>query len=113
MSAIVQNLPQIRNFSCWLSEQCRYTGATYLQNHLITVYRSSQQGIVIDRRDVITGSFNFTKAAQQRNAENVLLIKHNPALAATYAANWERCAAEARPLRDHRQDQRCGIATPD
>jgi PLD-like domain len=31
--------------------------------------------IVIDGELVITGSFNFTKAAQQDNAENVLMIR--------------------------------------
>ncbi|NWG87504.1 MAG: phospholipase D family protein [Hydrogenophilaceae bacterium] len=39
---------------------------------------------------VITGSFNFTHAAQYRNAENVLLLRGNPLLADAYAANWRR-----------------------
>jgi phosphatidylserine/phosphatidylglycerophosphate/cardiolipin synthase-like enzyme len=39
---------------------------------------------------VITGSFNFTWTAQHRNAENVLIARDNPALAARYADNWER-----------------------
>jgi phosphatidylserine/phosphatidylglycerophosphate/cardiolipin synthase-like enzyme len=38
---------------------------------------------------VITGSFNFTAAAQNHNAEN-LLVLDDPALAAEYKANWER-----------------------
>ena len=42
--------------------------------------------IVIDGALVITGSFNFTKAAQQKNAENLLLLR-DAALAAQYAQN--------------------------
>jgi len=31
--------------------------------------------MIIDQEIVITGSFNFTKAAEERNAENLLIIK--------------------------------------
>jgi phosphatidylserine/phosphatidylglycerophosphate/cardiolipin synthase-like enzyme len=44
--------------------------------------------MVIDHETVITGSFNFTYAAQRDNAEN-LLILHDPALAARYLNNWK------------------------
>lgn len=37
---------------------------------------------------VITGSFNFTFAAQNKNAENVLVLHGNPLLANAYFANW-------------------------
>jgi phosphatidylserine/phosphatidylglycerophosphate/cardiolipin synthase-like enzyme len=53
--------------------------------------------MVIDRDTVITGSFNFTAAAQKKNAENVLLIKGHPNIAAAYAKNWERRLAASRP----------------
>lgn len=43
--------------------------------------------IIIDSQKVITGSFNFTNNADQRNAENVLLIQ-DANLAATYLKNW-------------------------
>lgn len=39
---------------------------------------------------VITGSYNFTHAAQYKNAENLLIVRGNPALAKAYAANWQR-----------------------
>lgn len=45
--------------------------------------------IVIDGETVLTGSFNFTKAAEEQNAENLLVI-HDPQLAAQYAQNWQR-----------------------
>ena len=44
--------------------------------------------MVIDGATVITGSFNFTKAAETSNAENLLVIR-SPELAAKYAANWQ------------------------
>ena len=39
---------------------------------------------------VITGSFNFTHAAQFRNAENLLLFRHNRELTTAYLENWRR-----------------------
>ncbi|MFO1183513.1 MAG: phospholipase D family protein [Bauldia sp.] len=52
--------------------------------------------MVIDGRVVITGSFNFTTAAQKANAENVLIVKNDPALAKAYEANWQKRAAASR-----------------
>jgi phosphatidylserine/phosphatidylglycerophosphate/cardiolipin synthase-like enzyme len=46
---------------------------------------------------VITGSYNWTYAAQQKNAENVLLLRDSPDIANAYAANWRRHYAEALP----------------
>lgn len=43
--------------------------------------------MIIDNRVVITGSFNFTKAAQNRNAENLLIIENHD-LVKKYLANW-------------------------
>lgn len=48
--------------------------------------------IIIDHRIVVTGSFNFTRAAQKSNAENVLIIE-DPRLAQRYIQNWEHRAA--------------------
>lgn len=48
---------------------------------------------------VVTGSFNFTHAGQYRNAENVLILRGNPDLAAAYAANWRRHMNHAHPFR--------------
>jgi phosphatidylserine/phosphatidylglycerophosphate/cardiolipin synthase-like enzyme len=58
--------------------------AVYLDgNHTI----AHNKVIVIDRETVITGSFNFTNAAETKNAENVLVVK-SKALAGLYAENW-------------------------
>lgn len=47
---------------------------------------------------VITGSFNWTYAAQRRNAENVLIISGQNAVTARYRMNWDRHRADARPF---------------
>jgi len=44
--------------------------------------------MIVDRKIVVTGSFNFTTSAEDRNAENLLIIE-DPKLAARYLANWE------------------------
>jgi phosphatidylserine/phosphatidylglycerophosphate/cardiolipin synthase-like enzyme len=46
---------------------------------------------------VITGSYNFTWSAQARNAENLLILRDNPALAETYLKNWQRHRRDAEP----------------
>jgi phosphatidylserine/phosphatidylglycerophosphate/cardiolipin synthase-like enzyme len=46
---------------------------------------------------VVTGSFNWTAAAQRRNAENVLILRRNRDLARAYEANWRRHQAQASP----------------
>lgn len=43
--------------------------------------------IIIDGEVVITGSFNFSRAAEERNAENLLVIR-DKALAEKYSNNW-------------------------
>ena len=47
---------------------------------------------------VITGSFNFTHAAQHRNAENLLLFRHNRELTTAYLDNWRRHREHSQPL---------------
>jgi len=49
---------------------------------------------------LITGSFNFTQAAQFKNAENVLILSGHAALADLYLKNWQRHFEHARPYRD-------------
>ncbi len=45
----------------------------------------------------ITGSYNFTYSARMRNAENVVILRGNPALLRAYLDNWMRHRAEALP----------------
>ena len=48
--------------------------------------------IVIDGETVITGSYNFSKNAETRNNENLLIIKGNREIAVSYLAEFERIA---------------------
>ena len=56
--------------------------------------------IVIDAElphaTTITGSYNFTIAAQRSNAENVVVLRDHPAVARAYRENWQRLKAGAR-----------------
>jgi phosphatidylserine/phosphatidylglycerophosphate/cardiolipin synthase-like enzyme len=73
----------------------KYTSATFLANSGIPTYIDDKHAIahnkimIIDRETVITGSFNFTKAAEEKNAENLLIIK-NKGLAKLYLDNWSK-----------------------
>ena len=46
---------------------------------------------------VITGSYNFTHAAQFRNAENVVILKGNPPLCEAFRRNWDRHKTHSSP----------------
>lgn len=46
---------------------------------------------------VITGSYNFTYSAQALNAENLLILRDNPAVARAYLDNWQRHRGDAVP----------------
>jgi len=50
--------------------------------------------MIIDGDTVITGSFNFTTAAERQNAENLLVVRDRT-LAARYVENWRTHAAHS------------------
>ena len=50
--------------------------------------------MIFDQAQVLTGSFNFSAAAQKRNAEN-LVILDDPGLVASYLDNFLRHAGHA------------------
>jgi phosphatidylserine/phosphatidylglycerophosphate/cardiolipin synthase-like enzyme len=72
----------------------RYSSATFLANAQVPTFIDSSHAIahnkvmVIDGRIILTGSFNFSKAAEESNAENLLVIDDSQ-LAAKYMANWK------------------------
>jgi phosphatidylserine/phosphatidylglycerophosphate/cardiolipin synthase-like enzyme len=73
----------------------KYTEADFLAHMHIPTLIDDQHAIahnkiiIIDRSTVITGSFNFTKAAEEKNAENLLVIKGNTSLVNQYVKNFE------------------------
>lgn len=73
----------------------KYSAADFTAHAGIPTYIDSAHAIahnkvmVIDKDVVITGSFNFTKAAEEHNAENLLIIRSRE-LARDYIENWEK-----------------------
>ena len=78
-----------------------YYAFNYLISHKVPIwcdYRpqiAHNKVVVLDDNTVITGSFNFTSAAQYKNAENSLVI-HDQNLARFYHQNWDRRLEQSR-----------------
>lgn len=85
-----------------------------LRDHGVPVLADAEHGaahnkvMLLDpvgrRPAVITGSFNFTLAAQYRNSENLLIFRGNPDLTRAYLENWTQHRAHAKPLTDSNPD---------
>jgi len=81
----------------------RYSSATFIANEGIPTYIDAAHKIahnkvmIIDGKSLITGSFNFTKAAEEGNAENLLLISNAPDLAKQYTVNWKEHLGHSQP----------------
>jgi phosphatidylserine/phosphatidylglycerophosphate/cardiolipin synthase-like enzyme len=54
--------------------------------------------MILDGEVVITGSYNWTLAAENNNGENLLVI-WDPRLAGVYTKNWQRHADYSIPYR--------------
>jgi phosphatidylserine/phosphatidylglycerophosphate/cardiolipin synthase-like enzyme len=73
----------------------KYSSATLLNNSGILTYIDAKHAIahnnimIIDGATIITGSFNFTTAAEEKNAENLLVIMGEPTLVKKYLANFQ------------------------
>jgi phosphatidylserine/phosphatidylglycerophosphate/cardiolipin synthase-like enzyme len=73
----------------------KYTSADFVAHAGIPTFIDAAHAIahnkimIIDRSTLITGSFNFTKAAEERNAENLLVMKGNQPLVNRYIRNFE------------------------
>jgi phosphatidylserine/phosphatidylglycerophosphate/cardiolipin synthase-like enzyme len=80
----------------------QYSSADFLANQGVPMMIDAAHAIaqnkvmVIDGEMVLTGSFNFTKAAQNQNAENLLILR-DPALATQYTQNWEAHRQHSQP----------------
>ena len=78
----------------------KYSVATFFSNHRINPSIDYKPAIahnkvmIIDGAIVITGSFNFTKAAEEKNAENLLII-YDVNLAKKYITNWQNKMTES------------------
>ena len=74
----------------------KYSAATFLKNMGIPVFIDDKHAIahnkimIIDNRVVITGSFNFTMAAENKNAENLVILDDLPDLTRSYQENFQK-----------------------
>ena len=81
-----------------------YSAVTFLANQGIPVRLNSKYAkqhskfVVVDGRTVQTGSANYTASAFSRNAENVVVIRDETAIARAYQQEFERLWAEGTPL---------------
>jgi phosphatidylserine/phosphatidylglycerophosphate/cardiolipin synthase-like enzyme len=80
----------------------KYSSADFLLHEGVPTFIDAKHAIahnkimVIDSHTVLTGSFNFTKAAENNNAENMLVIQ-DADLAAKYTANWQAHLKHSEP----------------
>lgn len=78
-----------------------YSGATYMAHAGVPVWIDDTVAIahnklmVIDRHLVVGGSFNFTNAADTKNAENVTFTD-SAQVASWFLENWERRRSASR-----------------
>jgi phosphatidylserine/phosphatidylglycerophosphate/cardiolipin synthase-like enzyme len=81
----------------------KYSAATFLKNAGCDVRIDARHAIahnkimLIDEKVILTGSFNFTKAAEESNAENLLVIRDHPELVEKYLANFRLHQEHAEP----------------
>lgn len=94
-----------------------YSGINTLMNNHIPVLIDSKVAIahnkvmIIDDKAVITGSFNFTKSAQTKNAENVLILS-NTKLAQSYQNNFHsRWSVSLTPSQYCMSSTKCKISS--
>ena len=86
------------------SNSGKYSATTYLANNHIPIKLDGNYPIfhhkfmVIDGTTLETGSFNYSAAAANKNAENVLMLWNVPDIASAYDKTWQSLWNEAQPL---------------
>lgn len=87
------------------NESNNYTSVNYLANNGVPVRLNGQYKImhnkfmIIDGKSVQTGSFNYTKAADKDNSENVIYLRDAPGTAEDYAVEFNRLWSEGQDLK--------------
>lgn len=57
--------------------------------------------IIIDGKTTLTGSYNWSDGAENRNSENLVIIENQPEVAAVYKKNWDMRSAVSKPYADY------------
>jgi phosphatidylserine/phosphatidylglycerophosphate/cardiolipin synthase-like enzyme len=87
----------------------KYSSADYCNNNGIEVYVDREHNvahnkiILIDGKTIFTGSFNYTKTAEEDNAENLVVIEDKPKLQAAYEKNFKEHLSHSKRYDGHRQ----------
>ncbi len=95
----------------------KYSEADFLAHNNIVTLIDDQHAIahnkiiIIDDYLILTGSFNFTKAAEEKIAENLLVI-NDPVLARKYSANWHAHEQHSEPYARQDTERRQERRTP-
>ncbi len=77
----------------------------YLRQHGIPTRINSKYKImhnkfmIVDGLTIQLGSFNYTKSAEESNAENVLVVSNNYALVTAYLNQWQKFWSESKDLK--------------
>lgn len=80
----------------------KYSAADFAANAGISTLIDDRHAIahnkimIIDGQVVITGSYNFTKAAEKSNAENLVIIESG-SVAEKYMNNWQKHRRHSQP----------------
>lgn len=90
----------------------KYSAADYASHAGIPTVIDDRHAIahnkimIIDGKLVITGSYNFTRAAEKSNAENIVIIESG-AIAEKYLQNWQKHRSHSQPYspRDRVRDR--------
>jgi phosphatidylserine/phosphatidylglycerophosphate/cardiolipin synthase-like enzyme len=102
--ALVETERRVQDVRVILDRSAARRGYPFLERAGVVVLIDAEHALahssvmIVDRQTVITGSFNFTRSAQERNAEDLVLIR-SPAVAAQYVRNWNAHAAHSQPVR--------------
>jgi hypothetical protein len=68
------------------------------RNARVVIGRTECRNVVVDDVTVETGSFNFTYAAENKNAENVIVLHDALEIAKRYSGEWQRLWDESEPM---------------
>lgn len=86
----------------------KYSAATFLSHAGVPVRIDAAHAIahnkiiIVDRAILITGSFNFSRAAEEKNAENLLVLAGNQPLIERFFANYNLHREHSHPFLEGR-----------
>ena len=83
-----------------------YSASRFFMNQKIPLWKdykvtiAHNKTMIIDKKTVITGSYNFTRSALAKNSENVLIIT-NSKLAREYFQNWKKRLKASQAIKEN------------